>query len=143
MFESSVGPCRHRRRTEAHRLLRSQATDIERRPRHQEQRDQVDHIGLRRRDRPAYHASEDGGRTGFVFHAVLLLEMLREWKRKVPGGQGAGGSCRSSDSASSAERLSAEETIRTRLPMVSISRPNTNGAAACAMRAGAPMMPSR
>ena len=51
--------------------------------------------------------------------------------------------CRSSDSASSADRLSAEETIRTRLPMLSISRPNASGAAACAIRAGAPMMPSR
>ena len=47
------------------------------------------------------------------------------------------------DSANSADRLSAEETIRMRLPIVSISNPNASGAAACAIRAGAPMMPSR
>jgi hypothetical protein len=39
--------------------------------------------------------------------------------------------------------LSAEDTIRTRLPMTSISRLNASGAPACAIRAGAPMIPRR
>ena len=38
---------------------------------------------------------------------------------------GCNGTLRSRNSASSADRLSAEETISTRLPMVSISRPNS------------------
>src|SRR6202048_4173064 len=58
--------------------------------------------------------------------------------RSVPGG-----CLRSNDSANSADRLSAEETIRMRLPMVSIKRPNASGAAACAIRAGAPGPPPR
>ena len=56
---------------------------------------------------------------------------------------GAAGVCRSRHNASSAARLSAEDTIRTRLPMLSISSPKASGATACAIRAGAPMMPSR
>jgi len=66
-----------------------------------------------------------------------------EVKRKFAALHVDGLCFRSMNSASSAERLSADETIKTRLPMMSISRLNANGAAACAIRAGAPMMPSR
>src|SRR5829696_2689797 len=54
-----------------------------------------------------------------------------------------GGGVRSKLSASSAERLSADDTIRMRLPMTSIKRLNASGAPACAIRAGAPMIPRR
>src|SRR6185437_6550923 len=51
--------------------------------------------------------------------------------------------CRNRHSAANAARLSAEDTINVRLPMRSINRPNANGAAACAIRAGAPIRPRR
>jgi len=52
-----------------------------------------------------------------------------------------GGLSCSRHSASSAERLSADDTIRTPLPMTSISRLNASGAPAGMIRAGAPIDP--
>ena len=78
--------------------------------------------------------------------ASFLRERCREGKGEFalrPHGRDWGGSSRSRNSASNAARLSADETIRTRLPIASISRPNSNGAAACAIRAGAPIRPRR
>jgi hypothetical protein len=98
----------------------------------------------RRRDRPSRKSFDSSGRAGPFFHAAVLLETVRNWKGKYARAHHvAAGSFFSRDSASRAERLSADETIRTRLPIVSISKPNANGAAACAIRAGAPIMPRR
>src|SRR5450631_4918183 len=78
----SVARCGDRRRTETHRLLGPQAADVERRPGDQEESHEIHHIGLRWRDRPPHNTSDDGSWTGFVFHAVLLLEMVRDGKAK-------------------------------------------------------------
>src|SRR5882757_6546434 len=63
----------YRRRTEAHGLLRPQRPDVERSSGHQEQRDQIDRIGLRRRDRPL-HKTLGCGALRFFFHAVLCVK---------------------------------------------------------------------
>jgi hypothetical protein len=135
-----------RRGTKPYRLLGLQRPDIERPSGHQKKRDEIDRVGLRRRDRPPHKTSYHSRRTGFVFHAVVLREMGRDGKWQMDqmlSAPPAEDSFRSIESASSAERLSAEETIRMRLPMVSINKPNASGAMACAIRAGAPMMPRR
>src|SRR5882672_9415 len=137
----SIARCGYRWRSHPDRLLRLQRADVERQAGDQEKTDEIDRIGLRRRDRPTRKTSDDGCWTGFVFHVEVLLETARNWKRQC--NQGAAGSLRSRNSASRAERLSAEETISTRLPIASINRPNARGAAACAIRAGAPIMPRR
>jgi hypothetical protein len=133
-----------RRRAQANRLLRPQRSHIERQSRDQEKTDKIKRIGLRRRDRLPQKSSERRPRIGVVFHAAVLLDTEGNWKGPMPvSAHPAAGFFGSSESASSAERLSADETIRMRLPMASIRRPNANGAIACAIRAGAPIMPSR
>jgi hypothetical protein len=133
-----------RRRTQANRLLWPQRSHIERQSRDQEKADKIKRIGLRRRDRPPPKASDRRTRIAVVFHAAVLLDTVGNWKGpNAVSPHPAAGFFGSSESASSAERLSADETIRTRLPMAPIRRPNANGAIACAIRAGAPMMPRR
>jgi hypothetical protein len=79
----------------------------------------------------------------FAGHPAELAAAIAELTDTMASFAAAREPDRSRNSASSAERLSAEETIRTRLPMTSIKRLNSSGAAACAIRAGAPMMPRR
>jgi hypothetical protein len=134
----------NRRWTQACRLLRPQRSHIERQSGHQEKTDKIKRIGLRRRDRPPQKSSDRGSRIGVVFHAAVLLDTEGNWKRQIQSTPYAvAGFPGSSSNARSADRLRAEETIRTRLPMESIRRPNANGAIACAIRAGAPIMPRR
>src|SRR5229473_7431635 len=71
------------RGTEADRLLRLQRADIERRSRDQEKTDQINRVGLRRRDRPPRKTPDDSRRSSFLFHGVLLLEMARNWKGQM------------------------------------------------------------
>ena len=140
-FRVSVARRRYRRRTDADRFFRLQRAGVERKPADQDKADEIDRNGLRQGRRPSHEIPDRGGLAGFIFHAIVLLEIVSDGKPVC--GQGTAGCCRSRPSASRAARLSAEVTIRTRLPMVSISKPNANGATACAIRAGAPMMPRR
>src|SRR5216684_6267355 len=71
------------RGTEADRLLRLQRADIERRSRNQEKTDEINRVGLRRRNRPPRKTPDDSRRSGFLFHGVLLLEMARNWKGQI------------------------------------------------------------
>jgi Co/Zn/Cd efflux system component len=62
--------------------------------------------------------------------------MPPEWKENSPLYSVEAGLSLSRNSAPSAARLSAEETIRTPPPITSINSPNSSGAPACAIRAG-------
>src|ERR1700694_2560410 len=134
-----------RRRTHADRLLRLEAPDIKRSAGDQEKTEEVDRNRLRRRRRPPHKILESHRRFGLFFHRKVLLETVRNWKRQMAQVDSpvTPPVFRSMNSASRADRLSAEDTIRTRLPISSIRRPNARGAAACAIRAGARMMQSR
>src|SRR5258708_33981615 len=82
---ASVARRRHRRWTQPHGLLRLQRADVERRSCNQEKADEVDHIGLRRRDRPPHKFSDRCCRTGPFFHAGGFLESVKIWKGKYTG----------------------------------------------------------
>src|ERR1700687_1470717 len=79
----SVARRRYRRRTQPDGLLRLQRANVERRSCNQEKTDEIDRVGLRRRDRPPHKTSDRRSRTGVVFHAGVLLETDRDWKGNV------------------------------------------------------------
>src|SRR5712691_7031150 len=68
--------------TQPDRLLRLQRSDVKRQSGHQEKTDEVDRIGLRRRNRPPHKFPYRRCRAGFVFHARVLLETTLIWKGK-------------------------------------------------------------
>ena len=70
-------------------------------------------------------------------------EKLLEGSRRSRENVGGFSHRKQCTTAASADRLRAEETISTFAPMTSIKRPKASGATACAIRAGAPMMPRR
>jgi len=105
-----------------------------------EQGDQIDRIGLRRRDRHCTRLFGPVGPVWFSMACFCAKAVLREGQKRAQHSRlGRSRPVTHRNSASSAARLSAEETMRTRLPMVSIRRLNSSGAAACAIRAGAPI----
>src|SRR6266576_2604626 len=69
-------------RSQPDRLLRLQRSDVKRQSGDQEKTDEVDRIGLRRRDRPPHKFPYRRCRAGFLFHAGVLLEMVLIWKGK-------------------------------------------------------------
>ena len=139
----SVARRRDGRRAQALGLFRTQRPGIERQHPDQDQADQINDIGLRRRGCPAQETPRLPLRTSVVFHALVLREMPQEGKRYMRALQDPGRLAGTRSSAASAARLRADDTIRIRLPITSISSPNSSGAAACAIRAGAPIRPSR
>src|SRR5207302_737143 len=77
-----IARCRDRWRAEADGLFRLQHTGIERQPPDQDQADQIDRVGLRRRRRPLQETLGLSWRAFFVFHGVVLLETFKERKAK-------------------------------------------------------------
>src|ERR1700716_2970551 len=80
----SVARCGHRRGAHAERPLRLSRPRIERESGNQEKTDEIDRIGLRRRDRPSRKTWDASCRAGLFFHAAVLLETARDWKGKLP-----------------------------------------------------------
>lgn len=115
---------------------------IERRPKNEE-KDQRDGIGLRRRDCPPRKASDISCRTGLVFHRGVVRETDAEGKGEMPPFSRKTDDRRAPEQRRKRRKAERGGDDHDALPMLSINRPKASGAAACAIRAGAPMMPSR
>src|SRR5258705_13225924 len=103
-------------RRQADGVLRLHGADVERRHKDQDQGAKVERIGLRWRDRQLQKGLAVGWLFAVVFHVVFLRETGREGKRKTCNhASGRGGWLGTRNRASSANRLSADDTIRTRL----------------------------
>lgn len=142
--DPSVARSRHRRLLWIRRLLRLECAGVERENPDQDDSKQIDAVGLGSRGRPACDLPEAGGQAGFVAHSVFCAKQPGQGssnRSALPQADLRSGCTR--NSAANAERLSADDTIRTRAPMISMRRLKASGASACAMRAGAPMIPSR
>lgn len=134
---------RDRGRADVGRLLRLQCAGIKRKQVDQDEDDEVHAIGLRRRSRPPHQTPQTAGIGLFSHDARCARKGARREGLNDPLSRYARRSLGMKNRTASADRLRADETIRIPLPMTSMSRPKINGAMACAIRAGAPMMPSR